>query len=257
VAETVRIQPPDGEWDTVSSLLGSDPAAVNLVWDEHGPLTASFSLPGVRPKRALHQLTSYTPIEIVAGDDPVWGGRLVETPVARSGLTVSAEGRQAELDDHAEPIFYKHTRLADYQDESGFPRAYLYQAGAGYSAGGVVSAGDTGIAFGWSAGSTVKPAPASASTSISALPLPASRTAPSTTPCPPASARASNFLSARATPAPTGYSATRAAGISTSPPIRRPARFSTSAARPTHPNATCTCSSTTDPAAILSPVAMP
>jgi hypothetical protein len=143
LSETVRIQPVESTWDAIGGrvLPGVQPADLQLVWDEHGPLTCGFTLPGVSPKRALRELEAYTPLDVLGdSDDPVWTGRIVETPGGRDGVTVSAEGGQAYLDDHAQPIFYMHENLNDWQDVRSFPTANL----ASWRTAGQIASGQQG-----------------------------------------------------------------------------------------------------------------
>ena len=129
MAESIQVQPYEGVWNELGrgAVRGAVPSDVNLGWDEHGPTTLGLSLQGVGPKQVSFDLAEFTPIQVVAetGSDPVWSGRIIETPTGQGGVNVQAEGWQQHLDDDTTGTFYAHTNLSDYQDARGLVDAPL------------------------------------------------------------------------------------------------------------------------------------
>jgi hypothetical protein len=161
MSTSIRVLPYGGVWETLGAgvLPGYLPADPQLVWDEHGPLTLSAQMPGVGPKRASRDLEAFTPIEVLGPeDDPVWGGRIIETPGARGGITISAEGMQSYLDDHEEPILYLRDSTAGFSDIRGAQNAFLYGAGggAGWQAAGNVTSDDRALSISIGKGETFR-----------------------------------------------------------------------------------------------------
>lgn len=115
---TVRAQALGGQWETigVDRSAGIWAEALTLESDWWGPSKASFTLKR-DARRAFPDLSTYTPIDVLVGEKPVWAGRTGETPTdGTRSLSVQCDGAQYHLDDDLYEKFYVHSRLGDWKD---------------------------------------------------------------------------------------------------------------------------------------------
>lgn len=113
------------------------------------------------PNTAHPDLAAFTPLEWVpdgAGDEPAWGGYILNAPAAgANAISLNARGWHTALDDDTYLDTYVHERLEDWSDARSAPGSWLYgQSGVtGWSAGAVVQVGSGEITLGFPVGQPV------------------------------------------------------------------------------------------------------
>lgn len=120
MGDTLRIQPYGGPWQTIGRniLQGTEVEGLVATFDDGGPSTLSCTLPGVDARMPALEVAAFTPIELVgdSGNDPAWGGYLIDTPAGPGGLALSALGWQNALDNGTHPLFYVYEGLDGFVD---------------------------------------------------------------------------------------------------------------------------------------------
>lgn len=158
IDHVIQLRRPDGRWSTIGTEDAQGITAENLSMnaDEHGPLTASFTL------RRLHDipwsdLLAATQVKITADGNTVWGGRINQTPGSGKGtqaqIAVSAQGWQSHLDDDQLDRGWVHNNLAAWQSSADFPGWMNLGATAAVNAQKGVNSGAQPILM-WSIGDT-------------------------------------------------------------------------------------------------------
>jgi hypothetical protein len=155
---TVRVWTQDG-WRTLgadSRDRGIFPTGIAPTWDQWGPAGLTFTL--ARDPAVGHpDLAAFTPLEYLpdrGGDEPAWGGYIIDTPAqGDAGLTVNARGHAFQLDDDPYDRVYVHEKLTDWADGRTYPAADP----SAYKSGATVTASDGIITLGWSQGAVFTP----------------------------------------------------------------------------------------------------
>lgn len=143
MTQTLRVQTLGGTWETlgVDRFPGIWPTDINPTYTDAGPDSLSFSI--ARPSSIVHtDLLPYTPLEMVAGGQTVWGGYTLQAPPGGTGQTtqVTCLGWQHYLEEDPRPAVYIHRDMSDWVDARTLPDVLLstHQANAQVEIGGTI-----------------------------------------------------------------------------------------------------------------------
>jgi hypothetical protein len=159
MAATVRLQPLDGQWETlgVDRLRGIVPENIEASSNEWGPEGMSFSLRAEEGARRP-DLLPFTPIELEVDGMRCWAGFVWQRPSDANGYSVGCRGWQYHLDDDLFQRSWVVTNLSRCLDE----RTMLAATLTAYTTGWQTEIGDGQIYMSLPAGAS---APLSSSAS--------------------------------------------------------------------------------------------
>lgn len=152
---TIRVQALDGHWEMLgverSTGVWPEDDSLDISSNPWGPDKASFTLKR-DPGMIWPDLSTWTPVEIEIGGEPVWDGRILETPGNEADtreINVQCEGWQYHTDDDPFAKLFVHTSMTDWQDINSIPG---YLDPTYHAVGGSVTTEQGALSLAWGAG---------------------------------------------------------------------------------------------------------